>query len=171
MREAESKIIDGHEYRCTMMSVRSAHRTFLDLCSTLGGPVINAIAEGSDDMEGDATRLITGAISLAVQNLDGPVGDQLIESVFSGVAYTGKSEDKDDPQADGMGFELKAWDDDFERHFGGRLLSMYKVWAWSVEVNYRDFLDGAQALGGDRGAGIGKKVFQSLRTQTSASGT
>ncbi len=155
-----------------MMSVRSAHRTFLDLCSTLGGPVINAIAEGSDDMEGDATRLITGAISLAVQNLDGPVGDQLIESVFNGVAFTGKSEIKDDPEAEIHvdGFEIKAWNDDFERHFRGHLLSMYKVWAWSVEVNYRDFLDAAQLLGVDKGAGLGKKVFQSLRTQTSESG-
>ena len=161
MRKPETKEIDGHKYLCTMMSVRQAHQTFLSLCATLGGPVVEAIAKGSDDLDGDATRLITAAISAAVQNLEGEVGDRLIESVFKGVAFVGK---------DATGFELKPWDDDFERHFHGRIFTMYKVWAWSVEVNYRDFLDGAQALGGGKAKDLGKDVLNSLRMSTSASG-
>lgn len=163
MRDNEFKTINGHKYRCKMMRVREAHQTFLSLCSTIGGPAIKAIAAGADDMEGDAMRLITGAISAAVQNLEGPVGDQLIESVFKGVAYVGDG-------GEDLGFELTPWDDDFEKHFSGHLLSMYKVWAWSVEVNYRDFLDGAQALGLGKAKDLGRQVLGGLLTPTSASG-
>lgn len=170
MREAESKTIDGHEYRCTMMRVRSAHQTFLNLCNTIGEPAVKAVAAGASDMDADVVRLIVVAITAAAQNLEGDPGDRLIDSVFNGVAYTGKSEDKEYPRADGLGFELKAWDDDFEQHFGGHLLSMYKVWAWSVEVNYRDFLEGAQGLGGGKATGLVKKGLSFLQTPTSASG-
>ncbi len=116
-------------------------------------------------MDADVVRLITVAISAAVQNLEGQAGDQLIDSVFNGVSYL-------DEETDARpGFKLKAWDDDFERHFKGRLLSMYKVWAWSVEVNYRDFLEGAQALGGGKATGLVKQGLNFLQTPTSGSGT
>ncbi len=164
MRETEYKEIDGHNYQCSMMSVREAHQTFLSLCSTMGAPVIKAVAAGADDMEGDAMRLITAAISAAVQNLEGEVGDRLIESVFKGVQYAGDGTDKV------PGFELTPWDTNFERHFKGQLFSMYKVWAWSVEVNYRDFLEGAQALGVGKAKDLGKQVLGTLLTSTSESG-
>jgi hypothetical protein len=164
MREAESKTIDGHKYRCQMMSVRSAHQTFLNLCNTIGEPVVKAIADGAADMEGDAIRLIVMAITAAAQNLEGGPGDRLIESVFNGVSYLDEETDAK------PGFALKAWDEDFERHFKGHLFSMYKVWAWSVEVNYRDFLEGAQGLGGDKTVGLVKQGLNFLQTPTSASG-
>jgi hypothetical protein len=164
MREAETKTISGHKYRCTMMPVRTAHRTFLDLCSTLGEPVIKAIADGAADMESDAQRLIMGALSVAFRNLEGAIADELVEKVFTGVTFLGEETDES------PGFEMKAWDGKFNDHFHGSLFGMYKVWAWSVEVNYRDFLEGAQALGIGKGVGAVKQVLGGLQTQTSASG-
>jgi hypothetical protein len=161
MRDKEYKEIDGHKYLCTMMSVRNAHQTFLTLCSTLGQPVVQAIASGSDDLDGDATRLIMPAISAAVQNLEGEVGDRIVESVFKGVGLVGEKD---------TGFELVPWDADFERHFKGRLFSMYKVVAWAIEVNYKDFLTGAQALGADKAKDLGKAALSNLLTPISPSG-
>jgi hypothetical protein len=160
MREKEYKIIDGVEYMCQMMDVRSAHRTLLGICNTLGEPIVKAIAEGAEDAEGDAVRLISAALSAATQNLEGARGERLIEVVFDGVYKSGRED----------GFELKAWSDKFNEHFQGRLLSVYKVWAWAVQVNYRDFFDAAQSLGADKAKGLGNQVFSALQTRTSPSG-
>lgn len=159
MRKAEFKKIDGHKYQCRVMKVLDAHDTLLSLLSTVGGPAIKAIAAGADDMEGDAMRLITGAISVAVQNLEGPVSRQLLASVFSGVQYVGDG-------VDDLGFDIIPGDDNFDDHFGGRLLSMYTVWGWSLQVNYQDFLDGAQALGLGKAKDLGKKALDGLLTST-----
>lgn len=162
MIKEETKEIDGHLYSCRMMTVRAAHNTFLSLCSTLGGPVVEVLARGSDDGDGDEIeKLIMGAISVAVQNLEGEVGEKLLKSVFTGVTFVGEGP---------TGFELKPWDANFERHFTGRLFSVYKVWAWAIQVNYKDFLDGAQTLGGDKAKSLGKSALNSLLTSTSESG-
>lgn len=163
MRKSEDKIIDGFKYKCKMMGIRESHQTFLSLCSSIGEPAVKAIAAGSEDMDGDVIRLITMAITAAVQNLEGAVGDRLISSVFNGVDYVGDG-------GDDLGFSMVAWDKDFEKHFHGRLFSLYKVWAWSVEVNYRDFLDGVQALGEDGAKSLGKTVLNFLQTPSSESG-
>ncbi len=162
-RKAEFKTIDGQNYRCDMMKVMDAHQALISLCATLGEPVVKAIVAGMDDMEGDATALIMAAISAAMRNLDGPVSVELIDSVYHGVAYVG------DGKAD-LGFEMKVGDDKFDEHFHGRLLTMYKVWAWSMQVNYKDFLDAAQALGVGKAKDLGKQVLDSLLTPTSESG-
>lgn len=162
MRKAEFKEIDGYKYRCDMMPVRRAQRTWIDLLSTLGGPAIEAIASGMDNEEQDAIALLTASISVIAQKLEGTVSERLIEAVFEGVSTTeGEGEDI---------LELKPWDAKFESHFHGRLLTLYKVWAWAVQVNYSDFLDAAQSLGLDQSLKLGKQALLSHLTPTSESG-
>ncbi len=163
-RKNEFETIDGKKYRCDMMKVMDAHQTLISLCATIGEPVVKAIVAGMDDMDGDATSLIMAAISAAMRNLDGPVSVELIQSVYQGVYYVGDGTDKD------LGFEMKVGDDKFDDHFHGRLLTMYKVWAWSMKVNYKDFLDAAQALGVGKAKDLGKQVLGTLLTSTSESG-
>ena len=163
MRKPEFKEIDGKKYRCDMMKVMAAHETLISLCATLGEPVVKGIVAGMDDMEGDATSLIMAAISAAMRNLDGPVSRELIESVYQGVYYVGDG--KED-----LGFEMKVGDDQFDDHFHGRVLTMYKVWLWSMQVNYKDFLDAAQALGIGKAKDLGKQALSGLLTSTSESG-
>jgi hypothetical protein len=162
-REIKIKEIDGHRYRCDMMPIRLSHQTLISLCSTLGEPVVKAILSGMDDDDGDVVGLLMGAIVVAMRNLDGPVSDQLIESLFQGMQEVGDG--KED-----IGFPLVAWDDKFNDHFHGRPLTMYKVWVWSMQVNYKDFLDAAQALGVGKAKDLGTKALTSLLTPTSASG-
>lgn len=169
MREKKYKELDGFRYRCDMMPCLLAHRTFLTLCATLGRPVIKAIVAGSDDLDQDATKLITTAIGAAFQNLEGEVGDKLVESVFNGVVVQDGEKVVDlkpwRGESDGG-----SWNHEFEHHFKGRVFSMYKIWAWSIEVNYGDFLDGLQDLGGDKAKGLVKDSLNSLLTSTSESG-
>ena len=158
MRETETKEIDGCTYTCTMMSVRQANRTWIELCAVLGEPVVRGLARASADADQQVQDLIMAAISAALRNLSEEVHERLVEAVFDGV------------RADGVG-ELKAWEPKFESQFRGRLLTMYKVWAWSVQVNYQDFLDAAQSLGLGEVVSLGKeaigKAQESLDPQTS----
>lgn len=133
----------------------------MNLCKTLGGPVINKIAEDPEGLDGDMNSLIIVAVSVAVQELDEEVSDPILDAVFNGVSFVGEGP---------TGFALKLWDKDFNSHFHGRLASVYKVWAWSVQVNYRDFLDALPGLGEGKAKDLGREVLSSLRTSTSRSG-
>lgn len=157
MREIQRKEIDGHQYVCTQMSVRKAHQTFIELVATLGQPIVVSLSRGYDE-DKDASDVLTTAASMMMMNLSRDVSDRLLANVFDGVL------------CDGIG-KLTPWDGDFEDHFHGRIFSMYKVWAWGIEVNYRDFLDAAQSLGLVKMAKeMGKSAFQSRQTQTGESG-
>lgn len=149
-----------------MMKVREAHHVFLDLCNTLGTPVIKAIADGADDLEGDAIRLVSGVLGAAAQNLSGPVSDRLLKTVFKCVVA---NMEKVGSVHEDRFVTLDYDSPTFDAHFRGRLLTMYKVWAWAISVNYRDFLDGAQSLGSE-GEGLGRKALGLLQTQTDPSG-
>ncbi len=133
MRETETKEIDGCTYACTMMSIRQANRTWMEMCAVLGEPVVRGLARAVRDPDQQVKELILSAMSAALMNLTEEIHERLIAAVFNGV------------RADKVG-ELKAWDSKFEDHFHGRLFTMYKVWTWSVQVNYQDFLDAAQSL-------------------------
>lgn len=163
MREKEFETINGHKYRCDMMKIREANQTFLTLLSTIGGPAIKAIAAGIDGDTSGIIRMLPAAIVAALQGLEGPVSEQIIESLFNGVYYVGDGRED-------LGFEMKAWDDNFNDHFHGRSFSMYKVLGWSIQVNYKEFLDEALSLGEDGGMGLKDLVLSSLRTSTSESG-
>lgn len=159
MRTTEQKEIDGHNYVCSMMSVRTSHRTFIELLRTLGRPIVSALSRAQESQNSDTTAMLMAAISLAMQNLDEEVTDRLIERVFNGV------------ECQGVG-ELVAWDTKFEMHFRGRLLSMYKVWTWSLQVNYQSFLDVAQTLGLSGAVEMGKEALSNLHpTSNDESGT
>ena len=160
MRDIQIKEIKGVRYRCEMMNVLDAHETLLGICHTLGEPLIKAISQGSDNPDGDAINLISAGLSAAVKNLKGRAGRELLESVFNGVWVTGEE----------SGFELKVDSREFNEHFRGKLITMYEVWAWAVQVNYQDFFDAARSLGADKAKGVGSQVLSALRTQSSPSG-
>ena len=162
-RDKEFETINKYKYRCDMMKIRESNQTFLTLLSTIGGPAVKAIAAGIDGDNDDVMRMIPAAIVAALRGLEGPVSEQLIASLFNGVYYVGDGEED-------LGFEMVAWDDKFNDHFHGRPLSMYKVVAWSIKVNFKEFLDEVQSLGGEGGVGLKDLVLSSLRTSTSESG-
>ena len=141
-----------------MMSVRTAHHTCFLLLRTLGRPVVQALARAQETQNSDQTAMLMTALSIAMQNLDEEVTDNLIERVFNGVRVRDVG-------------DLVAWDDKFNDHFHGRLLSMYKVWAWAIQVNYQSFLDAAQTLGLSGVLEMGKEALQNLQTQSDESGT
>lgn len=155
MRKQEETTIGEHKYVCTMMSVRTAHHTFTELLRVLGRPVISQLA-GAIDV--DANAAIASAIAMALRDIDEAVADRIVGSLFEGVL------------AEGVG-EVKPWSTEFDAMYRGDLLNMYKVCAWSIKVNYSDFLEGAQQLGLSNGVELGKKaVSEVLRTSTKESG-
>jgi len=159
MRETEQIEIDGQKYACTMMPVQTANQVFLGITATLGRPLVDALVSATEDGSVDAKVAIAAALARVADKLSGQVSNHLIESVFDGV------------HAEGIG-ELKAWSPEFDDLYRGRLASMYKVFTWSIKVNFADFLDVAHGLGvtKEKAMGLKAELFKNPPTSTDSSG-
>jgi hypothetical protein len=158
MRETEFKEIDGVKYSCDMMPATKAQATLIRLVETLGRPVVVALAKGASGGNfGDAELddLAQVGTSILFERLTPENADRIIKDAFHGV------------RAEGVG-EV-AQDKIFDGHFKGRLMHMYRVFGWAVEVNYRDFFDAAR---GNRLLGsLRARVESAVSQQTSTPGS
>ena len=128
MRETEYKEIDGVRYACDMMPATKAHKTLIELTAMVGRPVIVAIAKGAsggDLGESEVDSLAEVGTALLFDRLTPDSSDQVIQNVLDGVRSEGVGNLSDRIT--------------FDQHFRGRIVHLYKVFAWAVEVNYRDF--------------------------------
>ena len=140
MRETEHKNIDGTNYVCLMMPATVAQKTLVRLTDTLGRPLVFALSKALGDEEIEVEHLADVALRALFDKLNEETSDDIIKSLLDGV------------EAEGVGSVSSPAV--FDSHFRGRVLHLYKVVAWSVEVNYRDFFDAAAT----------KKLKQSLQT-------
>lgn len=131
-RETEYEEIDGTKYACQMMPATKAHAVLIRLGDTIGYPALNAIATatGGDMTSGvdDVVRVVT---ELLARKLTPEVANEVILMAMDGV------------RCEGVGEMSKQ--QIFDQHFRGRILHMYKVFAWSLGVNFADFFDGARS--------------------------
>ncbi len=131
MRESEHKNIDGVDYTCEMMPGTLAQKTLVELTLLLGRPLLVSLAKGfTGEGEVEIDELADAATLLLSERLNAESSDRLIKATLQGVTTSG------------AGY-VAATDAAFDTHFRGRILHLYKVFAWSLEVNYRDFFDGA----------------------------
>jgi len=134
--------IDGVDYTCEMMPALQANTVLLTLIDIVGRPALVVASEAFDEMEnrGDGTVLVGGLVRLGVEQvfarLTPQQGSQVLLTMMNGTRFRGCAV-HDDLSIDKV----------FDKHFRGRLLSAYKVWAWALKVNYRDFFDAARSNG------------------------
>ena len=127
-REVELKEIDGEKYACRMMPATVAQKTLVRLTDLVGRPVMVMIAGAiRDEGETELQTIAEIGTRILFERLTDDESDFVIKSVLDGV------------MVEGGGEVLKS----FDEHFRGRIMHLYKVFAWSVEVNYRDFIDAA----------------------------
>jgi hypothetical protein len=134
--EAKTTEIDGVHYRCAMMPGWTAMALFWDLVNLLGEPVVVALTrafqdDANLDQEVDdvaAKALATAAYSL-FSKVDAETGTRLMQRALVGV------------QAEGVGTTDSALVEKFDEHFRGKSWAALRVFLWSLQVNYRDFLD------------------------------
>jgi len=129
-REIQFKEIGGVKYICEMMPATQANKTLISLTEIIGRPAVSMIAKAFTD-DGDIEIDDLAGIGLAsmFERFDEDVGDRMIKSVLTGV------------RAEGVSDLAK----EFDEHFRGRILDLYKVFAWALEVNYKDFFDAARS--------------------------
>lgn len=135
--ETQTKKIDGIGYACSMMPARLANNTLTRLTLLVGRPALvmaaGAIqAEDEEDEEKMMLRLIQIGVDQVFRGLTPDEADTVLMALMTGVQYAGLDTTKD-----------LSDEDVFDDHFRGSLLRAYKVWAWSLQVNYKDFLDAA----------------------------
>jgi hypothetical protein len=129
MREVETREIDGEKYACRMMPATKGQKVLIRLTDLVGRPAL-VMAAGAMKGEDDNVQLhdiIDLGTRIIFERLTDEEADASIKDVLDGV------------MVENGGDVLK----NFDEHFRGRILHMYKVFAWALEVNYRDFIDAA----------------------------
>ena len=135
--EPVTSTVDETHYACEMMPATLANKTLTRLIILVGRPAL-AMAAGAIKAkeEEDEEELIAHMIQIGVNQIFAGLtpdeAHEILIALMTGVRFQGCPVDKDLSDLD-----------IFDDHFRGKLLTAYKVWAWSLQVNYKDFLDAA----------------------------
>jgi hypothetical protein len=151
-RETQFKEIGGDKYACHMMPATIANKTLIELVDVVGRPAATILANAftaKDIGDLDVEELVSVAMQAVFQRMDGDRGDALMKAILNGVVVEGK------------GDVVKNFDD----HFRGRILTLYKVFRWAVEVNYQDFFDAVRSSALiTKISSVGAKAYSQLTT-------
>ena len=131
-RENSNKEIDGVKYVCLGMPATKSHAVMIELLEILGRPAFVAIATGlGDGFDSGIDKVVDVATELLMHKLTPETANRVVRMMLDGV------------QAEGVG----GFDSDkiFDEHFRGRIMHMYKVIGWSIQVNYSDFFGVARS--------------------------
>ena len=132
-RNKENKNIDDIDYVCTMMPATMANKVLVELMGTLGQPALVAIASAfSSDGESQIDAIADAATRAIMQRLSPEDADRVCKMVLHGVRCTENAGNVNES-------------DVFDEHFRGRIFHLWKVVAWSIQVNYRDFFYAANS--------------------------
>lgn len=127
MVESKSKTIDGISYTVTQFPARRAFAIQARLIKTIGPALGAAVGKG---LKGEVD--VAGALQKLADNVDPDALVALALELLQSTRANGK--------------ELGS-DAAFDAAFSGKLLHLYKVLAYVVEVNFADFF-GAGGIGG-----------------------
>lgn len=151
-RDTQFKEISGDRYACSMMPATLANKTLITLVDVIGRPATTILANAftaKDVGDLDVEELIGVAMTAVFERMDGERGDALIKAVLTGVVVEGK------------GDVVKM----FDEHFRGRILTLYKVFRWAIEVNYKDFFDAVRSSALiTKISSVGAKAYSRLTT-------
>lgn len=128
MRQTEEKIIDGLKYEITQFSATKSLKLLTRLASYFSEPIGIIIDKGGFNAE-LSSNLISQIANSLFTKLDEVQVDRTIKELLEGVRCEGK-------------IIL------FDTHFQGRLFHLFKVLKAILEVQYSDFFDELQKLGG-----------------------
>lgn len=152
-RDTAFKEIGGEKYACTMMPATLANKTLIELVEVVGRPaatvLANAFTAKKDVADLDVDELVRVAMQAVFERMDGERGDALVKAVLDGVTVEKK------------GDVVKM----FDEHFRGRILTLYKVFGWAIEVNYQDFFDAVRSSALiTKISSVGAKAYSQLTT-------
>lgn len=132
-RDTQFKEISGDKYVCQMMPATLANKTLITLVEIVGRPAATILADAftakKDIGDLDVQELLNVAMQAVFERFDGDRGDAIVKAVLEGVLVEGKG----------------PVNECFDDHFRGRILTLYKVFRWAIEVNYKDFFDAVRS--------------------------
>lgn len=133
MTDTHRKTVDGVAYICKKMPGWTSVELLADLTSIVGEPLVLALSKALDvDGELEEEDIISMAQRAAFQlfdRIDAETSRRLMSKALLGVC------------AEKLGHEDDALINAFDDHFRGKPLAAIKLFVWSLEVNYRSFLD------------------------------
>lgn len=160
--------IDGVKYVCLVQPAIQANQSLIRLLRTFSAPTIALLSgavRGFASEKGELTIAGLGGMDLTTglmmlfSELTPENAQVILSDGLVGIRTEGHIEDLSDPKV-------------FDAHFRGRIMHMYKVFAWSLGCNYRDFLDVARSVDLKKLSAMAKSLKQSkLGSQSSQCST
>ena len=130
--------IDGVEYICHVQAAIPANQSFIRLMGLLSPATLSLLSgavRGFASEEGELTiaglgnmDLVTG-LTMLFGDLTPETSTDVLKEGLRGITTSDMK----------SGVDLSD-ESVINEHFRGRILSMYKVFAWSLKCNYKDFL-------------------------------
>lgn len=135
------KEIDGVKYICNMMPGDEAVLMEMEIVQRIGRPaaamlshafLANPTAQETEDLNTSVEGLIAGGLRVFLNELEPADALAYAKRAMNGM------------RAEGVQGDLHG--DAFGSHFRGRTMHMWRVFAWSMEVNFADFFAASHSL-------------------------
>ena len=138
MRESEQKEFEVYQsknsdgsikntklkYSCKMLPATVSQKTLVRLLEILGQPILLAVAKGWEE-SADMDAMADAGIHALFDKLTPESSNDVIKTLIGCVRCEGEEALTDETT--------------YDEHFAGRILHLYKLMGWIIEVNYRDF--------------------------------
>jgi len=130
--KVEQRTIDGVGYTCTQMPGMRSVRVSARLIKYLGEPVVRMLAGATQWKAGTTAADIMMSLADICPNVEEDMVVMSIGDLFKGCLT-----------ADNIVGQEVAGDvwEHFDMHFAGRMMHLYKVVRFAMEVNFHDFFD------------------------------
>lgn len=128
--KSEQRTIDGVGYTCTQMPAMRAVRVSARLIKYLGEPAVRMLAGATQWKAGTTVRDIMMSMADICPNVEEDLFTQSIGDLFDGCLT-----------ADNIVGQKVAGDvwEHFDLHFAGRMMHLFEVVRFGMEVNFHDF--------------------------------
>ena len=138
MRDLDVRNIDGTNYSTSPLPATKSLAVLTRLTKMVGETLLVIASRGAAALDDIDEDVIAFTVRQLVERLDEREVDQTVRDLLAGMRCAGV--EKDVVQV-------------FDAHFAGRLMHLFKVLQYSLEVNYSDFFDAVQSQSGDQLAG------------------
>jgi hypothetical protein len=157
--------IDDVAYICLVQAAIPANQSLIKLMGVISAPTISllsgavrgfAMEDGELTVAGLGNMDFVTGLTMLFSELTPDAATVILQEGFRGIATP-------DMKAAGKDLSDEAV---LNEHFRGHLLRMYKVFAWSLGCNYRDFLDVASQVNLSNLTHLASKLKSSKQSKT-----
>lgn len=145
MIKTDSRIIDGDEYTVTALGARAASKLWYRLVGIIGATV----GQLGGDMKLNSIKAALGSVGLsnfsdAINMLMTKLSENDLEKIMAELFWSLKKTGRDQSTGEALTFDMSK-PGVFDGQLSGQVMTVGKLVAFALEVNFADFFDAMRA--------------------------